>query len=288
MPRQSIFEQIRQEDNEGNEYWSSRKLATALGYRDYQVFPGVIQKAKIACDQSGQNIADHFRDATDMIEIGKGGHREVESVHLSRYACYLVVQNADPRKPAVARGQTYFAIRTRHDELSEQQTLEDMTEDERRLVMRQRVTDGNLDLQEAAHEVGVITAKDFAIFNDHGYKGLYDGETAQDIAARKGLHAGHAILDHMGSEELAANWFRITQTDAKLRRDGIQEKEAANATHQQVGQVVRQAIADLGGTMPENLPTPRRSIQQVKRDQKRRQTQGDDLFSIEDIDHTTE
>ncbi len=286
MPRQSIFEQIREEDEHGNEYWSSRKLAAALGYRDYQVFPGVVEKAKIACEQSGQSVADHFRDASDMVTIGSGAQREIGSVHLSRYACYLVVQNADPRKPAVARGQTYFAVRTRHDELSEQQLIEDMTEDERRLVMRQRVTDGNLDLQAAAHDAGVVTSRDCALFNDHGYKGLYDGETARAIAARKALRPGQAILDHMGSTELAANWFRITQTEEKLRREGIQGKETANATHQQVGQVVRQAIADLGGTMPEDLPTPGRSIQQVQRDQQRRQTQEDDLFPTTEIDRS--
>jgi DNA-damage-inducible protein D len=201
-----------------------------------------------------------------MIPTGKSAQRQVEDFHLSRYACYLVIQNADPSKEIVALGQTYFAVRTREAELA---ALADMSETQKRLHLRPEITERNKALSMAALDAGVVTPRDFAVFQDHGYRGLYHGETARDIAARKGVKPG-TILDWMGSEELAANWFRITQTEAKLHREGITGKTAANATHRAVGQEVRATIERLGGTMPEDLPTPARSVQQLQRDEQRR------------------
>ncbi len=265
MPqRLTIFEQIRHAGDGGAEYWSARELAKALGYRDYQHFPKIIAKAKEACESSNYPVEDHFRGVAEMVEIGSGAQREVEDVHLSRYACYLVVQNADPRKVAVARGQTYFAVRTRHDELTEDEAAR-LTDDELRVRLRHQVANDNTGLASAAFDAGVVTSRDFAIFQDHGYRGLYGGETARDIAARKGVKPGQ-ILDHMGRSELAANWFRITQTRDRIEREGITDKERAGAAHEEVGKVVRQAIEDLGGTLPEQLPTLDRSVQQVERD----------------------
>lgn len=200
-----------------------------------------------------------------MIALAKGAHREVEDWRLSRYACYLIVQNADPAKAIVALGQTYFAMQTRRQELADQAALERWDEDTRRLKTREQLARFNKDLAATAQGAGVVTPMDFAIFQDHGYAGLYNGEHARDIAARKGLARGQAILDHMNSEELAANLFRVTQTEAKIRREGIQGKAAANQTHHAVGRKVRQTIQELGGTMPEDLPAPAESIKQLER-----------------------
>ncbi len=201
-----------------------------------------------------------------MVTLGSGAKRALTDWELSRYACYLIVQNADPEKPIVALGQTYFAVQTRRQELADQRLLQGMSEDERRLYVRDQLAEHNRSLADAAASVGVVSSpRDFAVFQDHGYMGLYDGERARDIAARKGLTPGQRILDHMGSTELAANLFRATQTDEKLRRDGIQGRDEANATHHAVGRAVRKTIAELGGTMPEDLPTPDESIQQVRR-----------------------
>lgn len=259
----SPFEAIRHEDDAGGEYWSARELAPLLEYSRWQRFQPVIAKAEMACEQSGYAVSDHFTHVGKLIEAGKGAQRRIEDVHLSRYACYLVVQNGDPEKPVIAAGQTYFAVQTRRQELADE--LAELPEAQRRIRMRNEVVDRNLDLAAAAQSAGVVTGKDFAIFQDHGYRGLYNGETARDIAARKGLPKGEKILNWMNSEELAANWFRITQTEAKLRREGIVGKDAANATHHAVGRKVRQTIAELGGTMPEDLPTPAESVQQIER-----------------------
>ncbi len=245
----SPFEQIKRTNEAGNEYWSSRDFAQILGYSDYRNFEQVIKKAKTACFNSGHRIEDHFVDITDMIEIGKGGQRPVNSVYMSRYACYLIIQNADPTKEIVALGQTYFAVQTRRQEVSEQDV-----EDKRRLFLRQEIKTHNVRLAGAARDAGVVKASDYAIFQNHGYMGLYGGLTAQDIHHRKGLKKGQQILDHMGSTELAANLFRATQTEEKLRRENIKGKEKANRTHREVGAKVRQTIKELGGTMPEKLP----------------------------------
>jgi DNA-damage-inducible protein D len=247
--KDSPFEQIKRTNDAGNEYWSSRDFAQILGYSDYRNFEQVIKKAKTACFNSGHRIEDHFVDITEMIEIGKGGQRPVSSVYMSRYACYLIVQNADPGKEIVALGQTYFAIQTRKQEISEQET-----EDKRRLLLREEIKTHNIRLAGAAKEAGVVKATDYAIFQNHGYMGLYGGLTAQDIHKRKRLQKGQQILDHMGSTELAANLFRATQTEEKLRRENIKGREKANRTHRQVGAKVRQTIKELGGTMPESLP----------------------------------
>ena len=252
----SPFEQIRRTNSAGAEFWSSREFAGVLGYSDYRNFEQVIQKARLACFNSGQRVEDHFVDVTEMIEIGKGGQRAVRTVFLSRYACYLIVQNADPSKDIVALGQTYFAVQTRKQELAELPQ-----EDERRLLLRREMALHNVKLAGTARVAGVVEPRDYAIFQNHGYMGLYGGLTAQDIHERKRLGKGQSILDHMGSTELAANLFRATQTEEKLRRDRVSGKEQANRTHFEVDAKVRQTIRELGGTMPEKLP----SAESIKR-----------------------
>jgi DNA-damage-inducible protein D len=247
---ESPFEQIRRTNASGGESWSSREFAQVLGYTDYRSFEQVIQKARLACFNSGQKVEDHFVDVTELIEIGKGGQRAARTVFLSRYACYLIVQNADPAKDIVALGQTYFAVQTRRQELAET-----ATEDDRRLLLRRELALHNVKLAGVAKAAGVVEPRDYAIFQNHGYMGLYGGLTAQDIHARKQLQKGQQILNHMGSTELAANLFRATQAEEKLRRDKVKDKEQAGRTHHEVGAKVRQTIRELGGTMPENLPT---------------------------------
>lgn len=246
----SPFERIKRTNDAGNEFWSSRDFAQLLGYADYRNFEQVIGKARTACFNSGQKIDDHIVDVTDMIEVGKGAKREVKTTYLSRYACYLIVQNADPGKEIVALGQTYFAVQTRKQELTEQ-----TIEDQRRLLLREEMRLHNVKLVDAAKGAGVIEPKDYAIFQNHGYMGLYGGLKAQDIHQRKNLKKSQQILDHMGSTELAANLFRATQAEEKLRREKITGKAKANKAHQEVGDKVRQTIKELGGTMPEDLPT---------------------------------
>lgn len=246
---QSPFELIRRTNEAGREFWSSRDFAHILDYGDYRNFEQVIQKARMACFNSGERIEDHFVEITEMIEIGKGGRRAVAATLLSRYACYLVVQNADPSKEIVALGQTYFAVQTRRQELTDEAAEED-----RRLLLREEMKLHNVKLAGAAKDAGVIEPVDYAIFQNHGYMGLYGGLASQDIHRRKGLKKSQQILDHMGSTELAANLFRATQTEEKLRRENIKGKARANQTHRDVGAKVRQTIKELGGTMPENLP----------------------------------
>ena len=252
----TLFESIKEVDNNGNEYWNSRKLARVLDYSDYRNFVTVIGKAKEACQNSGNAIEDHFGDFTEMVTIGSGAERPVDSVKLSRYACYLIVQNADPSKTIVAQGQTYFAIQTRIAEVQQMKEYQELSsEEEKRLFLREELQKHNSQLASAAKDAGVIDSRDYAIFQNYGYQGLYGGMTAKDIHAKKGLKKSQKILDHMGSTELAANLFRATQTEEKLRRENIKGKQQANMTHYEVGAKVRQTIKELGGTMPEDLPT---------------------------------
>ena len=251
----ALFESIKKTDDNGIEYWSSRDLARILEYKDYRNFLLVLNKAKESCNNSNVSVRDHFVDVTDMVTIGSGAVRTVESVRLSRYACYLTVQNADPNKPIVAQAQTYFAIQTRIAEVQQMKEYNQLsTEEEKRLFLRNEVTKHNLLLADAAKDAGVIKPYD-AVFQNFGYKGLYGGLDAKEIHIRKGLKKNQKILDHMGSTELAANLFRATQTEEKLKRENIRGKTNANQTHYDVGKKVRQTIVDLGGTMPEDLPT---------------------------------
>lgn len=265
----ATFESIRQLDEDGNEYWNARQLAVVLEYSQYRHFLPVIERAKEACRNSGQQVADHIEDVLTMVEIGSGAKREVPDVRLSRYACYLVVQNGDPSKPVIANGQTYFAMQTRRQELADDQQFARLSEDDKRLAIRNELVLHNKHLAAAAKDAGVETSLDYAIFQDHGYRGLYGGLAAKDIHARKGLKKSQKILDHMGSTELAANLFRATQTEEKLKRDQVKGKQQANRTHLEVGRKVRETIKDLGGTMPEALPTPEKSIKQLESAQKK-------------------
>ena len=261
----SLFESIKHIDENGNEYWTSRNLWKILEYNEYRNFLPVIEKAKIACKNSGQKIEDHFVDINEMVTIGSGAERELDSIKLSRYACYLIVQNADPSKAIVAQGQTYFAIQTRIAEVQQMKEYQELSsEEEKRLFLRVEMLKHNSQLASAAKDAGVIDSKDYAIFQNYGYKGLYGGLNAKDIHTRKGLKKSQKILDHMGSTELAANLFRATQTEEKLRRENIKGKQEANMTHYEVGAKVRQTIKELGGTMPEDLPTAE-SIKAVER-----------------------
>ncbi|MBA3027764.1 MAG: DNA damage-inducible protein D [Desulfobacteraceae bacterium] len=245
----SPFERIKRTNDAGMEFWSSREFSEILGYGDYRNFEAVIERAKLSCFNSGHRIEDHFVDVTEMIEIGKGGQRAVKTVLLSRYACYLAIQNADPKKEIVAHGQTYFAMQTRRQELADGRIEED-----RRVLLREEMRRHNVQLADTAKGAGVIEPMDYAIFQNHGYMGLYGGLKQEDIHRRKGLKKSQKILDHMGSTELAANLFRATQAEEKLRRDEVKGKYEANRTHREVGAKVRQTIRELGGTMPEELP----------------------------------
>jgi len=252
----TIFESIKKIDGNNQEYWSARELSKVLEYSEYRHFLHVISKAKEACLNSDNAIPDHFEDVLDMVQIGSGAKRKIEDYHLSRYACYLIVQNADPSKTIVALGQTYFAIQTRKQELKEEAEYKALkSEEEKRLFLRNELKTHNKKLAEAAKMAGVETSFDYAIFQDHGYKGLYGGMGAKTIHAKKSLKKSQSILDHMGSTELAANLFRATQTEEKIKRENIKGKNKANTTHFEVGKKVRQTIQELGGEMPENLPT---------------------------------
>ncbi|MDR0187411.1 DNA damage-inducible protein D [Pseudomonas yamanorum] len=265
------FEGIRQVDFDGNEYWLARQLAKVLDYSQYRHFLPVVERAMDACRNSGQTISDHVEGVLTMVEIGSGAKRQLEDLRLSRYACYLIVQNADPAKPVIANGQTYFAIQTRRQELGDSEAFRQLYEDEKRLSIRNELAVHNKHLAAAAKEAGVESGMDFPIFQDHGNKGLYGGLGNRDIHVRKGLKKSQKILDHMGSTELAANLFRATQTEEKLRRDQVDGKSRANNTHYEVGRKVRQTIEELGGTMPEDLPKPASSIQQIESDKSRLQ-----------------
>lgn len=257
----SAFEQIKHTNpKSGVEYWFARELQIVLEYAEWRNFSTVINKAKEACKGSGIAVSDHFVDINKMVKAGVSS-RAIADIAITRYGCYLVVQNGDPTKEVIARAQTYFAIQTRRQEVTDQ--FSELSEDERRLAVRAELARHNTQLADAAHDAGVIDPLDYAIFQNEGYKGLYGGLTAKDIHARKGLKKSQQILDHMGSTELAANLFRATQTEEKLRREHIYGKKQANQTHFQVGAKVRQTIKELGGTMPEDLPTPEKSIKQL-------------------------
>jgi len=252
---QNLFEHIKQIDEDGNEYWSARKLSNILEYSEYRHFLPVIERAKEACKNSNQSVVDHFEDILEMVTLGSRAKRKIESIKLSRYACYLIVQNADPSKEVVALGQTYFAIQTRRQEIQQMGEYNSLTtEDEQRVFLRNEMSRHNVSLAATAKNAGVQAGLNYAIFQNHGYKGLYGGFDAQTIHKKKGLQKNQKILDHMGSTELAANLFRATQTEEKLRNENIQGKERANQTHYQVGEKIRQTIKEIGGTMPENLP----------------------------------
>lgn len=246
--KENIFEIIKRIDNDGVEYWSSRELSEILEYSDYRKFLGVIEKAKVACENSGEVIHNHFVHTDEMVQIGSGAERQVDTVYLSRYACYLIVQNSDPTKIVVAKGQTYFAIQTRR-----QENTDNLIEDHNRIFLREEMKKHNTNLMQTASLAGV---ESFAIFQNAGYKGLYGGLSMQDIHTKKKLKKSQKILDHMSSEELAANLFRATQTDAKIKRENIKGQGNANLAHYEVGQKVRNTIASLDGTMPEKLSTP--------------------------------
>ena len=265
---ETIFDNIKHIDENGIEYWLARELQPVLQYAKWENFHKVIKTAMIACKISRHEVSNHFAEVRKMVEIGSGAKRSQTDYKLTRYACYLIVMNGDPRKEVIAQGQTYFAVKTRQQELAE--LYEQLNEDEKRLFIRGDIRQKNMLLAEAAHRAGIITQREYAAFQDAGYRGLYNGMTAGDIAAHKGLADGEEILDYMGSEELAANLFRITQTEAKMRREGTDTPAKANAAHYEVGKAVRETIAGLGGTMPEDLPTPDKSIQQLEIDTKKK------------------
>lgn len=252
----TVFEQIKHTDEAGNEFWSAREISKVLEYAEYRNFKPVIKKAKEACKNSGQPTENHFVDFHEMVKIGSGAERSFDDgVKLSRYACYLIVQNADPSKEVVALGQTYFAVQTRLQEIHQMDAYNRLnTESEKRLFLRNEMTKHNMQLAAAAKNAGVVAPVDYAIFQNHGYMGLYGGLDAKDIHQKKRLKKSQQILDHMGSTELAANLFRATQTEEKLKREDVKGKQKANQTHLEVGKKVRKTIQDLGGTMPENLP----------------------------------
>lgn len=264
---QSLFDSIKRVNEYGQEYWTARELQPVLEYKQWRRFSETIGRAQDACETSGYNVSEHFAKVGKMIKIGQGGEREVDDYNLSRYACYLIAMNGNPKKEAIALAQTYFAVKTRQQELIE--NYDRLSEDQRRLEIRHQILEHNKSLADAAHNAGVNQGIEYAVFQNYGYMGLYGGLKAADIHTRKGLKKGQKILDYMGSTELAANLFRATQTDEKLRRENIKGKEAANKTHFEVGKAVRQTIKDLGGTMPEDLPTPDRSINQLKLEQKK-------------------
>ena len=257
-----LFEDIKHIDENGSEFWYARELQKVLDYKKWERFSNVIKNAMMACKQSDCNVSDHFPGAGKMINLGKGGNRNVIDYKLSRYACYLIAQNGDSRKKVIALAQTYFAIQTRRQELSEKE-YSSLSEDEKRLYQRNLTRKGNYSLNIAAKNAGV---KNFDKFHNSGYKGLYNGETANDIAKRKGLRYREDILDNMCSEELAANLFRITQTESKLKKDNVKLEKTANETHYEVGKEIRRTIKKLGGTMPEDLLTPDKSLKEIEKE----------------------
>ena len=262
---EKIFENIKHIDENGNEYWEARELMPLLEYSKWERFSNTIDNAKIACEKSGYNIEEQFPEVGKLSKRNNGANVKIKDYKLSRYACYLIVQNGDTRKKAIALGQTYFAIQTRKQELSEKEYSE-LTEDEKRFYQRNLTRKGNYSLNIAAKNAGV---KNFDKFHNSGYKGLYNGETANDIAKRKGLRYREDILDNMGSDELIANLFRISQTEQKLKNDNIEGENEANQIHYDVGKKIRKTIEELGGTMPEDLSTPDKSLKELEKENKK-------------------
>ena len=262
----NTFERIKRVNAAGQEFWSARELARVLEYREFRNLSAAIAKAREACTHSGHAVSDHFVLINEMVGIGSGAQRELEDWALSRYACYLVIQNADPSKPLVALGQSYFATQTRRQELADAEALQ---ENQKRLFLRAEMKTHNKKLAGVAKQAGVVQPLDYAIFMDHGYRGLYGGLTKRDIHARKRLKPKEHILDHMSSLELAANLFRTTQAEDKLRRENVRNKAQANQIHEAVGRTVRRTIRELGGTMPENLPVAE-NIKKVESREKKR------------------
>lgn len=262
--QEKTFDDIKHINEFGEEYWEARELQEVLKYTEWRKFEGVINKAKEACKNSSIAISDHFVGADKMIKLAKGATRKIKNYRLSRYACYLIVQNSDSRKKVVALGQTYFAVQTRKQEITEKE-YSMLSEDERRLYQRNLIRKGNYSLNQAAKNAEV---KNFDKFHNAGYMGLYNGETANDIAKRKGLRYREDILDNMGSDELVANLFRISQTEQKLKNENIKGEDNANKTHYNMGKDIREFIARQGGTMPENLPTPKKSLKQLEKENK--------------------
>lgn len=265
---EETFESIKHVDEYGYEFWYARELQSVLEYTEWRNFQKLIEKAQTACENSDMAVDECFVEVNKTSPMPNGGVKLIDDYILSRYACYLIVMNGDPRKEVIAVGQTYFAVKTRQQELIDH--YDELSEDQKRLAIRKEMIAHNKSLAEAAQMAGVEAGRDFAIFQNKGYQGLYGGLGVKEIHERKGLKKNEKILDHMGSTELAANLFRATQTDEKLRRENIQGKEKANQTHYEVGRKVRQTIAELGGTMPEDLLTPEKSIKQIESEQKRR------------------
>ena len=258
------FEDIKQIRADGTEFWSARELAPALEYTKWENFQNVIKRAMIACENSGHSVEDDFPEVRKIVDAGITS-KPVKDYELTRYACYLIVQNGDPRKEVIALGQTYFAIQTYRQEVADH--FNELDEDRRRLVVRGDIKQWNQMLAETAHSAGVITNEEFAIFQNAGYMGLYGGLDVDDIHKRKNLEVGQKILDYMGSTELIANLFRISQTEEKLRKDEVDNAKTATSIHYSVGKEVRSAIEKIGGTMPEDLPTPEKSIQEIEKEQ---------------------
>ena len=256
------FEEIKHTDETGMEFWYARELMPILQYSNWQNFEKIINKAKTSCENSKINVLDHFTDINKMVQIGSGAERKQQDYKLTRYAGYLIAQNGDSRKEVIALAQTYFAIQTRRQEISEKEYYE-LTEDEKRFYQRDLTRKGNYSLNQAAKKAGV---KNFDKFHNAGYKGLYNGETADDIAKRKGLRYREDILDNMGSEELADNLFRIVQTEAKIKKENIKGEDNANKTHYKMGKDIRKFIEKQGGTMPEDLPTPNKSLKELEKE----------------------
>ena len=261
---ETIFENIKHIDEDENEYWYARELQMILEYKKWQKFMNVIDNAKNACEQSKFSVDDHFTQVGKMIELAKGAKRTIVDYKLSRYACYLIVQNANPSKEVVALGQTYFAIQTRKQEITEQE-YDSLSNDEKRFYQRNLTKKRNYSLNQVAKNVGV---KNFSEFHNAGYRGLYNGETADDIFKRKKLRYREDILDNMNEDELIANLFRISQTKQKLLKNNVQGEKEAKDVHYEVGKKVRLAIADIGGVMPEDMPTPKKSLKELEREMK--------------------